>query len=144
MSKFIRILGIALLAISAIVAILYYAGPEKTMFGEDAPIYTNTILIWGTILAGLAGILALGFQIVNMILFPKKARGSLIGILVLVVMILIGYALASSVPLEFTKPEPNNVPPVLKQVGTGLITTYILLGLGILSIIFTEVSKAVK
>ena len=144
MSKFIRILGIVLLAVSAIIAILYYAGPETTSFGEDAPVYTNTILIWGAVLAGIAAVMALVFPLAQMITHPKKARGSLIGILVLVVLVLIGYSFASSTPLDFPKPNPNNVPETLKQVGTGLITMYILLGLGILSIIFTEITKAVK
>ena len=144
MKRFVYILGIVLLAVSAIIAILYYAGPETTSFGEDAPVYTNTILIWGAILAGVAAILALIFPLMQMVTHPKRARGSLIGILALVILVLIGYSLASSTPLDFTKANVNNVPETLKQVGTGLITMYILLGLGIVSIIFTEVSKSFR
>jgi uncharacterized membrane protein len=144
MSKFLRILGIVLLAISAVLAILFYGGPETTSAAGEHPVYTNYILIWAAILGAIAGISALLFQLVNMIKHPKKAKGSLIGILILIVLVLLGYAFASSIPLDFTKPNPNNVPETLKQVGTGLITMYILLGLGILSIVYTEVSKAIK
>jgi hypothetical protein len=141
MNKFIRILGIVLLAVSAIFGIIFYAGPETA---SGAPTITNTILIWAGILAGVAAILSMIFPLIQMIMHPKKARGSLIGIIVLVVLGLVSYALASSEPLAFPKPEPNNVPTILKQAGMGIITMYILLGLGILSIIFTEISKVFK
>jgi uncharacterized membrane protein len=144
MSKFIRILGIALLAVSAVIGILYYAGPELSGPVDAHPVHTNTILIWGAILAGVAAVLALIFPLFQMVTHPRKAKGSLIGILVLVVFILIAYSFASSVPLDFTKPNENNVPMILKRVGTGLITMYILLGIGVLSIIFTEISKSFK
>ncbi|MFO8234263.1 MAG: hypothetical protein R6U04_02490 [Bacteroidales bacterium] len=144
MKKFIRILGLALLAISAVLAVLFYAGPETTGAAGEYPVYTQQILVWAAILAGIAGLSALGFQLVNMIIHPKKARGSLVGIVILAILVLIGYGLASSDPLTFAKANPNNVPQTLKQVGTGLITMYILLGLGILSIIFTELSKTFK
>ena len=141
MNKFIRILGIVLLAVSAIFGIIFYAGPETA---SGAPTFTNTILIWAAILAGTAAILSLIFPLIQMVTHPKKARGSLIGILVLVVLGLISYALASSEPLHFPKPTEANVPHILKQVGTGIYAMYILVGLGILSIIFTEISKVFK
>ena len=140
MNKFIRILGISLLALSAIAGILFYAGGKT----GDTPNFTNHVLIFAAILVGLTALLALIFPLAQMITHPKKARGSLIGILVLVIVALIGYGIASDVPLNFTKPNELNVAPVLKQVGTGLITMYILFGVGLLAIIFTELSKAFK
>jgi len=141
MTKFIKILGIVLLSVSAIFGIIFYAGPETA---SGTPTFTNTILIWAGILAGIAAILSLIFPLIQMVTHPKKARGSLIGILVLVVLGLISYALASSEPLHFTKPTEANVPHILKQVGTGIHVMYILVGLGVLSIIYTEISKVFK
>jgi len=141
MNKFIRILGIVLLAISAVFGIIFYAGPETA---SGAPTFTNTILLWAGILAGIAAVLALIFPLIEMVMHPKKARGSLIGILVLVVLGLIGYALASTEPLTFAKPNPHNVPQILQLSGMGIITMYILVGLGVLSIIFTEIAKVFK
>ena len=140
MNKFLRIFGILLLGVSALFGILFYAGGET----GGTPDYTNTVLIWAAILAGLAAILSLVFPLIQMVTHPKKARGSLLGILVLVVIGLIAYSLASSEPLTFAKENPQNVPDILKQAGTGLITMYILLGVGIVSIIFTEISKVFK
>jgi len=125
-------------------AVLFYAGPETTGSAGDYPVYTTHILLWGVILAGIAAVLALIFPIIQMITQPKKAKGSLIGILALVVLVFVGYALASSEPLDFVKANPNNVPDTLKQVGTGLISMYILLGFGLLAIVVTEITKAVK
>ena len=141
MNKFIRILGIVLFGVSAVFGIIFYAGPETA---SGNPAFTNTILLWAGILAAIAALLALVFPLTEMVMHPKKARGSLIGILVLVVLGLVGYALASTEPLTFAKPNPNNVPSILRLSGMGIITMYILVGLGILSIIFTEIAKAFK
>ena len=141
MNKFIKILGIVLLAVSALFGIIFYFGPETA---SGNPAFTNTILLWAGILAGITAVLSLIFPLIQMIMHPKQARGSFIGIVVLVVLGLVSYALASGEPLTFPKPNPQNVEPVLKQAGMGIITMYILLGLGILSIIFTEIAKVFK
>ncbi|MGM0530647.1 MAG: hypothetical protein ACQER7_04790 [Bacteroidota bacterium] len=136
-----RIIEILLLAGSVILGVLYYAGGEMTG-GE--PVYTNHILIWGAILAGLAGLMALIFPLIQIIAQPKRGKGTLIGIAGLVILVFIAYNLASAEQLNFTSPNPNNVPHILKQVGTGLITLYLLIGVGIGAILFTEASKSFK
>jgi hypothetical protein len=141
MNIFRRVIEILLLAGSVILGVLYYAGGE--MAGGE-PVYTNHILIWGAILAGVAAAMALIFPLAQIIAQPKRGRGTLIGIAGLIIVVLIAYNLASAEPLNFTSPNPNNIPPILKQVGTGLITLYLLIGIGLVSIIFTEVSKSFK
>jgi len=141
MSIFRRIIEILLLAGSVILGVLYYAGGE--MAGGE-PVYTNHILIWGAILAGLAAIMAVIFPLAQIIVRPARGRGTLIGIVALVIVVFVAYNLASAQPLNFTSPNPNNVAPVLKNVGTGLITMYLLVGVGIGAILFTEVSKSFK
>ena len=136
-----RIIEILLLAGSVILGVLYYAGGE--MAGGE-PVYTNHILIWGGVLAALAGLMAVIFPLAQIIAQPKRGKGTLIGILSLVIVVLIAYGLASSEPLSFPTPNPDNVPPVLKRVGTGLITMYLLVGIGLVSILFTEISKSFK
>ncbi|HKL38844.1 MAG TPA: hypothetical protein VJ876_08100 [Bacteroidales bacterium] len=136
-----RLIIIILGAISVILGILYYSGGE--MAGGE-PVYTNHILIWAAILAVLAAGMSLLFPLAQIIANPKRGRGTLIGILGLVIVALIAYSMASSQPLEFTTPNPDNVAPVLKNAGAGLITMYLLVGIGLVSIIFTEVSKSFK
>ncbi|MFP4621302.1 MAG: hypothetical protein ACLFM7_08315 [Bacteroidales bacterium] len=141
MSIFRKVIEILLLAGSVILGVVYYAGGE--MAGGE-PVYTNHILIWGAILAGLAAVMALIFPLAQIIAQPKRGKGTLIGIAGLIIIGFIAYNLASAEPLNFTSPNPNNVPPILKQVGAGLISLYILIGLGIGAILFTEVSKSFK
>lgn len=136
-----RIIEILLLAGSVILGVLYYAGGEM---GGGEPVYTNHILIWGGILAALAGLLSLLFPLAQIIAQPKRGKGTLIGIVALAILVVIAYNLASAEPLNFASPNPNNVAPILKQVGTGLITLYLLIGVGIGAILFTEVSKSFK
>lgn len=140
MSKLLRILGIALLILSAIAGVLFYAGGKT----GEVPKFTNHVLIYAGILAGLAAVLSLIFPLIQMITHPKKAKGSLIGILALVIVALVAYALASDVPLNFVKENELNVAPVLKKVGTGLVTMYILFGVGLLAILYTELAKVFK
>lgn len=136
-----RLIIIILGGISVILGILYYSGGE---LAGGEPVYTNHILIWGAILAVVAAAMALLFPLTQIIANPKRGKGTLIGILGLVVVILIAYGLASSEPLSFPTPNPDNVPPVLKRVGTGLIAMYLLFGIGLVSILFTEISKSFK
>jgi len=136
-----RLIIIILGGVSVILGILYYSGGE--MAGGE-PVYTNHILIWAAILAVLAAGMSLLFPLAQIISHPAKGRGTLVGILGLVIVVLIAYAMASSQPLQFPSPNPDNVPPVLKNVGTGLITMYLLVGIGLGSIVFTEISKSFK
>lgn len=136
-----RLIIIILGAISAVLAVMYYGGGE--MAGGE-PVYTNHILIWAAILAVIAAGMALLFPLAQIIAHPQRGKGTLIGILGLVVLVLIAYGMASSQPLDFATENSNNVPPVLKRVGTGLITMYLLVGVGLVSILFTELSKSFK
>jgi hypothetical protein len=136
-----RLIIIILGGISVILGILYYSGGE--MAGGE-PVYTNHILIWAAILAVLAAGMSLLFPLAQIISHPARGRGTLVGILGLVIVVLIAYTMASSQPLQFPSPNPDNVPPVLKNVGAGLITMYLLVGIGLGSIIFTEISKSFK
>ena len=77
MGIFRRIIEILLLAGSVILGVLYYAGGE--MAGGE-PIYTNHILIWAAILAGIAVLMTLVFPLAQIIAQPKRGRGTLIGI----------------------------------------------------------------
>lgn len=136
-----RIAQIATLAASVILGILYYAGGELPG-GE--PIYTEYIIIWAYVLTVIAALMTLAFPLSQIISEPKRGRGTLVGIGALIVVVGISYSLASSEPLHFTTPNPNNVPTVLKNVGAGLITMYLLVAIGIGAILYTEISKSFK
>jgi hypothetical protein len=143
MSKILRIVLIVLLAISALLTILFYAG-GKDINGN--PSYTNIFIVWAYILTGIAVGFAIIFPIFQMITNPKNAKKGLLGIAALVVVVGIAYLLSSTEQLGITNEElmQYDVPSTLKYAGTLIHSIYILAALAILSMIYSEVAKAFK
>ncbi|MFO7842615.1 MAG: ABC-2 transporter permease [Bacteroidales bacterium] len=143
MSKILRIVLIILLAVSAVLGILFYAGGEDV---SGQPVYTNTFIGWAFILAGIAVAFAVIFPIFQMFKNPKAAVKGLLGLLVVAVVVFIAYAVSSGEELGITNPElmQYDVPGTLKYAGTLLNSAYLLAGLAILSMIYSEVSKMFK
>lgn len=147
-SKIISIVLWVLMGISIILLVLFYfgkvvPGTEDTNLHE--PVITQTFLVWAYILGGITAGLALIFPIINVILNPKSAKKGLFVILGVVVLIFIAYSLASDHVLNIPGYDgKDNVTKTLKFTGTGLITMYILAGLAVLSIIYSEIAKYFK
>jgi peptidoglycan/LPS O-acetylase OafA/YrhL len=143
MSKVLRIVLIILLAVSAVLGILFYSGGEDI---SGQPVYTNTFIVWAYILAGTAVAFAVIFPVFQMIKNPKAAVKSLLGLLVVAVIVFLAYSVASGEKLGITNPElmQYDVPGTLKYAGTLLNSVYFLAGLAILSMIYAEVSKVFK
>ncbi len=86
-------------------------------------------------LLAIAALAAIIFSVFHMFTNIRKAVPTLIGIGVLVVIVLFSYAIATNEPYETASPT------VSQWVGGGIHATMILVGLGFLAAIFTEVSK---
>jgi uncharacterized BrkB/YihY/UPF0761 family membrane protein len=145
-SRLIKILLGLLMAITLVLVVIFYAGPvvnEGT--NQEAPVITETYIIWSYILFGITAGITILFSLYNMIINPKGAKKSLIGIAGAAVLILIAYYLADDSVLNLPHyTGKDNVPATLKMVDTGLFTTYLLAGLAIVAIIYSEISKAFK
>ena len=143
MNKILRILQIVLLALSALFAIMFYAGGDDI---SGNPTFTNLFIVWAVILLGISVGLAVIFPIIQMITNPKNAKKGLIGIVALVVVLAIAYVMSSSEQLGITNPElmQYDVPSTLKYAGTMINSIYVLAGVAILSMIYTEVAKIFK
>lgn len=93
-----------------------------------------------TILAGLAAII---FPIINSINDPKSMAKAGVGLLGVVVVFVISWAISSNevtaAYLEFKVDSGLS-----KFIGGLLITMYALTGIALLGIVYTEVSKAIK
>ncbi|MGE0088426.1 MAG: hypothetical protein AB7S50_03005 [Bacteroidales bacterium] len=144
MNKLIRILYIVLLAVSALLAVLFYVGGIE--IDGETPVFTQQFILWAYLLVGIATITAVAFPIIQMITNPQKAKKSLLGIAALVAVVAIAYFFSSGELMKFGSQEMAkfNVPSLLKQVDTGMITTYILFGIAIFATIYSEVSKMFK
>jgi len=143
MSKILRISLIILLAVSAFICILFYVGGEN-LIGQ--PRFTNLYIIWAYALTGLAAGFTVIFPVIQMITNPKNAKKSLLGVLALAVIIVISYALASGELLGIIDPEliKYDVPSTLKYAGMMLNSIYLLAGLAIITMIYSEISKIFK
>lgn len=134
--KITKILSIGLysvIGISVFFLILFYFG-----------LFTvGLLLYWTYLLIVIATILAVVFPVIFMIQNPKGIKKTLVGIGAMVLLFLIAYLIASDEVLP--KYEKYGVDPsTSKQVGMGLIATY-LFGLGAIgAIIYSAVSRIFK
>jgi K+ transporter len=148
MSKISRYVLYALMAISVVLIMLFFfggyvEGTKGTNFAE--PLNTNIALIWAFILFLIALITALVFPLAFLIMNPKRAIRFLIGLGAVAVFIFIAYQLGSDKLLNLINYNgPDNVPKTLKLVDTGLILTYALMLVALVSILYNEVSKMFK
>lgn len=143
MTKILRIVLIVLLAISALLTILFYAGGEDI---SGQPVYTNIYILWAYILTGIAVGFTVIFPVIQMITNPKNAKKGLLGIAALVVVIAIAYALSSSEMLGIRNPDlvKYDVPSTLKYAGTMINSIYVLAIIAFVAVLYTEVVKAFK
>lgn len=93
------------------------------------------------ILFAVAALAAVVFPVLQLIQNPKNAKGALIGIGALVVVLGISYLLASDV--NPTKMEDVTA-ETAKRVGTGLYAFYILGIVAVAATVYSEVSKLFK
>ncbi len=91
----------------------------------------------------VAIVLALIMPLINALSDPKSLLKSSMGILALVVIYFIGYALSGNeVTPVYTKFDVG--PDLSKAVGGALIMTYILGGVALIGIVYTELIKIFK
>ena len=147
-SKLLQIILIGLMAVSAILVVLFYAGgiiPETADSIYPEPKFTQPILMWAYILGIIAAIAAIGFPIINMISNPASAKKTLLPLLAIGVVVLIAYVLASDEVLDILGYQgTDNVPGRLKFSGMMIITTYFLAGLAVVSILYSEIANLLK
>jgi hypothetical protein len=111
--------------------------------------WINTNLVWAYILVAIGAGVAIIASLLHMFTDKKAARGGIISIIFLGLVALVAYLLASpEIPQfigvdRFINDGTLNE-RVAKLVDTGLIATYILLALAILSIAFSSVSRLFK
>jgi hypothetical protein len=147
LSRIITISLFVLMGISVVLMLIFYfgsdvPGTENTPMRE--PVVTETLLTWAYILVGLATLAAIFFPLIRMVLHPKNAKKTLIGLVGVAVIVFIAWQFSSDEILPLATENPDNVPHVLRLAGAQLGTMYILLALAILSIFYTEIRTLFK
>jgi len=146
--KIISIILYVLMGVSIVLVALFYFGnvvPGTEGTNMEEPVITGKILIWAAILVIITAGLAVVFPIISLVTNLKSAKRGLFILLGVAVLIFIAYTLASNEVLSIPGyTGTDNVPGILKFAGTGLFTTYILAGLAVLSILYSEIANYFK
>lgn len=135
------------MGVSVVLMLIFYFGadvPGTTGTPMQEPVITETILIWAGVLVGLATMAAVIFPLIRMVMNPKNAKKTLFGLVGVAVIIFVAWQFSSDEILPLATENPDNVPHVLKLAGTQLGTMYILLGMAVLSIFYTEIRNLFK
>ena len=126
-------LGI-LLAISALLAALFYVDI----------ITDDTLIYWGYFLVIFTAVITILFPLAFLILNPKNSIKIFIALGLMAVIAIIAYSLSQGGISELRLEKLETSAETAKYVGAGLIFTYILAGLAVVSIIYASISKLFK
>jgi len=119
------------------------------MSGWEYLVYkrTDLALKWAYILLIFTALAAVVFPIINLVTNMKALLRTLMILGGAAVLILISYfAFSNGTPIDIVgySGTDNSDPGVLRMVGTSLYLTYILFGVTILSILYSEIAKLFK
>ncbi len=114
---------------------------DPTMAG-----WVNTNIIWAYILLAVGAGIAIISGLIHTFSDIKTAKNSLISLAILGGVVLVSYLLASDAIPQFMGVQKflNNgtlTPQVAKLIDAGLILTYIMLGLAVLAIILSPLTR---
>jgi len=133
-SKILRIFLGVLLALSALLALLFFVN----VISDDVLIY------WGYFLVILTATITILFPIAFLILNPKGSIKIFISLGVMAVIAIIAYSLSEVGLSDHMIEKLKTTESTAKYVGAGLIFTYIMASLTVVSIIYASVSRIFK
>ncbi|MGQ1946258.1 hypothetical protein ACT3CD_04050 [Geofilum sp. OHC36d9] len=142
LSKILNIVLIALLGVTLVFAGMFFFGGDVEGAAYETPVYTDLFLNWGIVLVFLTAGITILFEIISLVLQPKNAMRSLISIAVLAVIVFISYSIGDPTPLVLPGYEgTDNVASMLLLSDMFLYSTYFLVGILIVAILYSEVSR---
>ena len=136
MKKLLNILTYLIFAITAVVLVYFWMAKDERV---------GTILVWGYIILALGVVLLLLTPLFSIASNPKSLKKMAISVGFVAVLFGIAYLLSSGEQTAATMMKP--VPPkaqTLQFIDTGLIATYFLLLLALLSIIGGTLFASIK
>jgi len=133
-SKILRIFLGVLLAISALLMILFFVNVTSL----------DTVIYWGYFLLIFTAVIVILFPIIFLILNPRNSIKIFISLGVMVVIAIIAYSLSTVNFTELQLEKLGTTASTVKNVGAGLIFTYILAALAVLSIVYASISRIFK
>ncbi len=149
--KFTKVLTIILWVILAISAVLVVS--LMVNIGEDTdPVmnsWINNNIIWTYILLVVGAGIALLSGVFQMISDIGAAKKGLLSLGFIIVIAVVSYALASDAIPQFIGVDKfiadgSLTPGIAKMVDAGLIATYLLFGIAVLSVVWSSISNVLK
>ncbi len=136
LNKIVSIASYALLAISVYFFAAYIAGMT------DDP---GSFISWAYVLIAIAGGATIIFGLVNLVMFPKKAKATIIGVVALAIVFGLAYAISSDGSVSATVMDKSNLTASGSHIiGMTLKAMYILGILAVVLVAYTEISKVFK
>lgn len=140
-----RIAVILLIAAGAFITVLIWIKGDNALKTEPLRSQIlNPFMIIAYIAVIFCAFLAIIFPIIQLIQYPKRAITIVIGIAGIAVLWFISYSLSTGAVDPDILIKNNTSESVAKYVGAGLICTYIIFGITIVSALYSEISKAFK
>ncbi len=131
--KYLSIIRYVLLAVSALVVVLYFAGTTSV----------DLMLRWAYVLLGGAAVLAVLMPLFNLAQNPKGALRSLAGLAIMAALLGVSYALSSDAPIV-TAVNTFDDPTLLKVSDMGLFSMYAAMFAAVGSIVLGEIANIFK
>lgn len=127
MQKGLKIFSAVIFVLILIVAVLFYANPESETM-------VNIVIYFAYIITAIAILCTLILPLPLLFQYPKKLKKVGLSLLLVVVVFGIGYLLSSGDPINLNiENQPSE--QTLKLTDTGLIVTYILVAVSIITIV---------
>ena len=147
LTKILSIILYVLLGISLVIFALIYIGgttPETADAVYKEPIYSNLLLNWTYILIIGTALIAIGFPLANAITNPKNIKKAIIPLVGFGVIFLIAYLISSDKPITLGGGDVFDNTFILRYSDIVIISVYILIGIAVISIIYSGVARLLK
>lgn len=147
--KYVSIFMWVLVIITAILAISLVANLSDNDADLAMNSWVSTNLTWAYILMIFSVVILVGFALYQMATNFQDAKKGLMAMAFMGVVVLISYIMASDAMPTFFGAQKfiddgTVTPSVMKWVDTGLIATYIVFGISVVSILYASVSRLIK
>jgi hypothetical protein len=137
--------GVAVLVYFLVMSII---SPEPSREFAEASVGaaqgSGVMLAYSYVLIAIAIVVALIFPLINIVKNPKGSMRSLLGLLLMVIVLGVGYLLSSADPVVNSAGGYFEDPATLKLTDTGLYATYFMMLVAFGVIIFGEIKNAIK
>jgi hypothetical protein len=147
--KIVTILLWVIIIVSAVLIVSLMVNISENEADPTMGSWINSNLIWAYVLMVICAGIAILASLFHMITDINAAKKGLISLVFLGVVFVVSYLLSSDTIPQFIGVQKfindgTLTPQVAKLVDTGLYAMYILLGLAILSIVFSSLNRIFK